>query len=219
MESFLFWLFSAGAVLSALFVVFPPFPNARAPIHSAISMVVSFFFLASIYALLSAHLLAILQVLVYAGAIMVLFIFVIMLLNIEQDEKEEIQLKFMKIVGGALAFSTTFGIVTRLRDPDALAPVSASLVEALDKPETYGNLQSIGRLLFNTYLLPFELTSILLLVAIVGAVIVAKRDPRVTFMPEALKQQLYRQRHGKSVHEGSTNAVKVEEPKGAGDHH
>jgi NADH-quinone oxidoreductase subunit J len=219
MEAFFFWLFGLGAVLSAFFVVFPPFPNARAPIHSAISMVVCFFFLASMYALLSAHLLAILQVLVYAGAIMVLFIFVIMLLNIEQDEKEEIQLKFMKIVGGALAFSTTFGIVTRLRDPDFLAPVSAQLVEELKDPAHYGNLQEIGRLLFNRYLLPFELTSILLLVAIIGAVIVAKRDPRVTWLPEGVKQQTARQRHGKTVLDSNENGVQAEAPTSAGDHH
>jgi NADH-quinone oxidoreductase subunit J len=219
METFLFWLFATGAVLSAFFVVFPPFPNARAPIHSAISMVVCFFFVAAIYAMLSAHLLAILQVLVYAGAIMVLFIFVIMLLNIEQDEKEEIQIKFMKVLGGALAFSTTFGVVTRLRAPEALEPLNAQLVEVLSDPKTYGNIESVAKLLFNRYLLPFELTSILLLVAMIGAVIIAKRDPRSTFMPEGLKQELFRQRHGKSVHEGSTKATRVAPPTNAGDHH
>ena len=219
MEAFFFWLFGGCAVLTAFFVVFPPFPGARAPIHSAIAMVACFFCVAAIYALLSAHLLAILQVLVYAGAIMVLFIFVIMLLNIEQDEKEELQIKFMKVVGGALAFSTTFGIVTHLRDPDLLAPVSAQLVETLEDPANYGNLKEIGKLLFNKYLLPFELTSILLLVAIIGAVIVAKRDPRVTFLPEAVKQQLARQRHGKAVRDSSTSVARAAEPKGAGEHH
>lgn len=219
MEAFLFWFFGVGAVLAAFFVVFPPFPKARAPIHSAISMVVCFFFVAALYAMLSAHLLAILQVLVYAGAIMVLFMFVIMLLNIEQDEKEEIQLKFMKVIGGALAFSTTFGIVTKLRDPDLLAPVSAKLVETLSDPTHYGNVEEIGRLLFNRYLLPFELTSILLLVAIIGAVIVAKRDPRVTFLAEGLRQQTARQRHGKTVLDSRENAVSAEEPKGTGGHH
>lgn len=197
MEAFLFWLFGAGAILTAFCVVFPPFPRARAPIHSAIAMVMCFFCVAALYALLSAHLLAILQVLVYAGAIMVLFIFVIMLLNIQQDEKEEIEIKFMKVVGGALAFSTTFGIVTKLRDDEFLAPISKQLVQTLEDPAHYGNLQEIGRLLFNRYLLPFELTSILLLVAIIGAVIIAKRDPKVTFMPEKLKQEMYRERHGK----------------------
>ncbi len=168
---------------------------------------------------LLSHTIAVLQILVYAGAIMVLFIFVIMLLNIEQDEKEEIQLKFMKLVGGALAFSTTFGIVTRLRDPDFLAPISAQLVEELKDPTQYGNLQEIGRLLFNRYLLPFELTSILLLVAIIGAVIVAKRDPRVTWLPEGVKQQTARQRHGKTVLDSNDNAAQAEAPTSAGDHH
>lgn len=217
MESFLFWVFAAGAVLSAFAVVLPPFPQARAPIHSAIAMVCCFFFVAAIYALLQAHLLAILQVLVYAGAIMVLFIFVIMLLNLQQDAAAELEIKFMAVVGGALAFATTFGIVSRLRDADFLAPISAQLVETVKDPAHYGNLQAIGRLLFSRYLLPFELTSVLLLVAIVGAVIVAKRDPRATYMPEALKQALYRERHGKTV-VGGPKPEAHDDSHGGGEH-
>ena len=218
MEAFLFWFFAAGATISAFTVVLPPWPNARAPIHSAISMVVCFFFVAALYAMLSAHLLAILQVLVYAGAIMVLFVFVIMLLNLQQDHQAQIELKVMSLVGGALAFATTFGIVTKLRDPDFLAPVSAQFVDALKDPAHYGNLQEIGRLLFSKYLLPFELTSILLLVAIIGAVIVAKREPKSTYMPESLRQAFYRERHGKTVPGGRSPAAAPESHGHGGEH-
>ena len=78
-------------MLCAIAVVFPPIPKARDPIHSAIALVACFFFVAATYAMLEAHLLAILQVLVYAGAIMVLFIFVIMLLNLESGDAEDIE--------------------------------------------------------------------------------------------------------------------------------
>jgi NADH-quinone oxidoreductase subunit J len=204
MEAFLFYFFSTAAVLSALAVVLPPDPKSRAPIHSAIAMVVCFFFIAALYAMLSAHLLAVLQVLVYAGAIMVLFVFVIMLLNLQHDPNERTAPPgFFKMLGGLMAVTTTWGLITKFRADDFLAPISAQLVEKLADPVNYGNLKDIGRLLFNKYLLPFELTSVLLLTAMVGAVIVAKRDPRTTWIPEAIKQVTTRERHGKHVEKGT----------------
>ena len=86
-EQLIFYLLAFGTLVSAVCVVLPPM--GRNPIHSAIALIVSFFFLAGIYALLGAHLLAGLQIIVYAGAIMVLFTFVIMLLNLSEDEMGE----------------------------------------------------------------------------------------------------------------------------------
>jgi len=204
MEAFLFYLFSTAAVLSALAVVLPPHPKARAPIHSAVAMVLCFFFVAALYAMLSAHLLAVLQVLVYAGAIMVLFTFVIMLLNLQQDNVDKPEPPgFFKMLGGLMALTTTWGLITKFTADEFLAPISAQLVEKLADPLHYGNLQDIGRLLFSKYLLPFELTSVLLLTAMIGAVIVAKRDPKTTWIPEAVKQFTYRERHGKRVEKGA----------------
>src|SRR5918911_2967687 len=93
-ENVVFWIFAVPLVMSALGVVF-----ARNPVNAAISLVVAFFFLAGIYVLLTAHLLAFLQVLVYAGAIMVLFLFVIMLLTTADDEVQRTRLKAMQAIG------------------------------------------------------------------------------------------------------------------------
>lgn len=199
-ETILFWIFAVAAVLSALAVVFPPFPRARDPIHSAIALVACFFFVAATYALLSAHLLAVLQVLVYAGAIMVLFIFVIMLLNLQQDESRELpKIGLFKVVSALAVLSTGAALVLAFVGEDLLAPIQGQLVAEVPAPETYGTLESVGKLLFNKYLLPFELTSVLLLVAIVGSVIIAKRDPRSTFVPEAVRARTARERHGKRL--------------------
>ena len=199
MEAFFFYLFASLAVATALAVVFPPMRGARAPIHSAIALVACFFCVAATYAMLQAHLLAVLQVLVYAGAIMVLFIFVIMLLNLQTDETARTEVGFVKVLSGLLVLATTAGVMGFLRNDDVLLPISKQLVAQVAHPETYGSIEEIGKLMFSEYLFAFELTSILLLAAIVGAVVIAKRDPRSTFMPEALKQQLYRERHGKSA--------------------
>jgi NADH-quinone oxidoreductase subunit J len=142
---------------------------ARNPVNAAISLVVSFFFLAGMYILLTAHLLAFLQVLVYAGAIMVLFLFVIMLLNLQVEERSGSSLPltmFAALGGGALCGLVLAGIHrTPLGDP---VPVHAG----------FGGTEPLAERLFTVYLLPFELTSLLLLVAIVGAVVVGrKRGP------------------------------------------
>jgi NADH:ubiquinone oxidoreductase subunit 6 (subunit J) len=102
-----------------------------------------------------------------------------------------------------MALTTTWGLITKFTADEFLAPISAQLVEKLADPLHYGNLQDIGRLLFSKYLLPFELTSVLLLTAMIGAVIVAKRDPKTTWIPEAVKQLTYRERHGKRVEKGA----------------
>jgi NADH-quinone oxidoreductase subunit J len=162
-ELVVFWIFSIPLIMSAVGVIV-----ARNPVSSAISLVVAFFFLSGIYVLLTAHLIAFLQVLVYAGAIMVLFLFVIMLLTTgEEDFGGRTRLKAMQVVG-ALSGLAVLAVI--IRAVQSLGELPMRMVG----PD-FGTVKAVGRLLFTQYLLPFEATSLLLLVAIVGAVVVAKQ--------------------------------------------
>jgi NADH-quinone oxidoreductase subunit J len=161
-ELVVFWIFAVPLIVSAIGVL-----TARNPVNAAMSLVVAFFFLAGIYVLLAAHLIAFLQVLVYAGAIMVLFLFVIMLLTTADDQFQRARFKLMQGFGIAGAAGVAAVVVTAVRD---LGPMPMRMVGA-----EFGTLKAVGRLLFTTYVLPFEATSLLLLVAIVGAVVVAKQ--------------------------------------------
>jgi len=157
-EQVVFWLLAALTVFFAGFTV-----TRRNPVTAVMSLVATFFCLAAIYATLSAHFLAILQVLVYAGAIMVLFIFVVMILN--REEVSPISFGLPKILG-VLAGIYLFVKFCRI--------VDVGLPAAGNVPETYGTVGSIGDLLFRDFLYPFEAISLLLLVAIVGGVIVSR---------------------------------------------
>src|SRR5947199_5364424 len=104
-ESILFWILAAGVVVGGAQVVL-----RRNPAYAALNLVACFFFLAGIYVLLSAHLIAILQIMVYAGAVMVLFVFVIMLLNLKEEELGEMRITFWK-GAGVVAVLTAVGII------------------------------------------------------------------------------------------------------------
>jgi NADH-quinone oxidoreductase subunit J len=162
----IFWLFATGCVVSAAMVVIPPV--GRNPVYCAISLVGCFFCLAGLYVLLAAHFLAAIQVIVYAGAIMVLFTFVIMLLNLTDDELGSARYTTAKVVG---VLSITFVFTKMLKVITEATPTMVTMVPADD----YGSLEGVGTLLLRDFLLPFELVSILLLVAIIGAVILAKK--------------------------------------------
>ena len=170
-EQLIFYLLAVGAVVAAGCVVLPPF--GRNPIHSAISLIVSFFFLAGIYALLGAHLLAGLQIIVYAGAIMVLFTFVIMLLNLSDDELGESDFKPIKLLG-ALVVLFIFGKLLAAFDVAATLTPSAPGFDAAGQ-EGFGGVEEVGRLIYTAHMVPFELVGVLLLVAVVGAVMMAKK--------------------------------------------
>ncbi|MEI7705143.1 MAG: NADH-quinone oxidoreductase subunit J [Deltaproteobacteria bacterium] len=160
-ETVLFWIFAVPLIASAAGVV-----AARNPVHAAMSLVSAFFWLAGIYVLLTAHLLAFVQVIVYAGAIMVLFLFVVMLLSLTDAELGLEKLSALKWVGVVGAAGMLVLVVSALAQsgPRAMRAVGAD----------FGTVRAVGRILFTQYLLPFEATSVLLLVAIVGAVVVAK---------------------------------------------
>ncbi len=169
LEGLVFWILAVGCVGSALSVVVPPM--GRNPIHGAVALVCCFFCLAGLYVLLAAHLMAALQVIVYAGAVMVLFTFVIMLLNLTDEELGSARHTTAKWVG-ILAIGFVFAKAIRAISAGASVPLST---EVLAGPEVFGGVKAVGNILLRDFLLPFELTSILLLVAIIGAVILARR--------------------------------------------
>lgn len=175
-EQILFALLAAGAVGTSALVVIPQ--TGKNPLYGALFLVLSFVFMAGLYVLLLAHLMAALQVLVYAGAIMVLFMFVIMLLNISDDELEAPPKTIAQGVG-VLAVGAIIAKVALVLTPSAAAiernmdPESINL--ALPANSDFGTTDAVGDMLFRQFLYPFELTSILLLVAVIGAVVLAKR--------------------------------------------
>jgi NADH-quinone oxidoreductase subunit J len=141
----------------------------KSPVNSAVCLIGMMLSLAGIFALLRAHFIAILQVLIYAGAIMVLFMFVIMLLNLKGDDahwKMRPANMFLStltslLVIGILFKVTEIGFRTPFKNPQPLA-------------EDFGTTAQVGRFLFTDFVLPFEVASILLLVAMIGAVVLAK---------------------------------------------
>jgi NADH-quinone oxidoreductase subunit J len=162
LQETLFYVFAAIALASSLAMVVQ-----RNPVAAAMNLVMTMFSLAALFALLSAHFLAAIQLLVYAGAVMVLFLFVIMFLNLQDDQLQPVKRNLFHVAGVALALFAAAQIrALVLRTPEAPpAPVD----------EAFGTTAAIGKLLFSNYLLPFELTSVLILAAIVGAVVLAKR--------------------------------------------
>lgn len=160
----LFILFGAMAIGCALGVV-----AQRNPLYSAISLIGVFISLACLYVMLAAPFIAAVQVIVYAGAIMVLVVFVIMLLNVEAEEHRRPRLRFLVPAAVALAavlIAEVAFILVSVQEAQVVPGSSTSDV---------GVTQSIGSALFTRYLLPFEITSILLLMAIVGAMTLARR--------------------------------------------
>jgi NADH-quinone oxidoreductase subunit J len=176
MTAVLFILFAGMAIGCAISMVVQ-----RNPLYSAISLIGVFISLACLYVMLAAPFIAAVQVIVYAGAIMVLVVFVIMLLNVEEPERQPLRLRSLVPIGVVLAaifFAETAFIIYF---------VQASPVTLSRNVSDVGQTSSIGGGLFTTYLLPFEITSILLLMAIVGAMTLARTggllSPRAAVVP------------------------------------
>ncbi|MBL7830669.1 MAG: NADH-quinone oxidoreductase subunit J [Saprospiraceae bacterium] len=141
---------------------------SKNPVHSVLYLVTCFFAISGHYILLNAQFLAIVNIIVYAGAIMVLFLFVVMMLNLNQQNtlEKDTWVKFACVIGGgALMLALTASIRTAELTTLSVTPLS-----------NQGTVQSIGKELFSTYLLPFEISSILLFAAIVGAILLAKKE-------------------------------------------
>lgn len=166
MQTLFFYLVALIAVGSALLVV-----KCKSPVNSALALVNTFFCLAIFYVMLEAPFMAAIQIMVYAGAIMVLILFVIMLLNLGTETAK----RYRHAVAGsavvaALLMSVTIYFLNRSEPTGATADYGKQIATA------GGHTEAIGRALFTDFLLPFEITSILLLVAIIGAVVLAKKE-------------------------------------------
>jgi NADH-quinone oxidoreductase subunit J len=165
-ESLAFFFLAAFAVSTAILMVLQ-----RNPVLSAISMIGTFFSLAGLYLLLHAQLLAVLQVVIYTGAIMVLVLFVIMLLNLGDEARLRERYDLAMGVGTVLAAGFVvelFFILFYSGDPALRASMDP-------RAAALGTVEGMGGALFGRFVLPFEMTSVLLLVAVVGAVVLAKR--------------------------------------------
>lgn len=183
MSVILFILFAGLAIGCAISMVVQ-----RNPLYSAISLIGVFIALACIYVTLAAPFIAAVQVIVYTGAIMVLVVFVIMLLNVEEEVRPSLRLRHLvptAILLAAVLAAETFFIISTVQD-STFQPTHPATV---NNSSTVGLTQSIGTGLFTQYLLPFEITSLLLLMAIVGAMTLARRagftSPNVRVVPGA----------------------------------
>ncbi len=162
-EALVFYIFAALCIFGSIIVV-----THKNPVASAISMVLTFFFTAVLFILLRAQFIAVIQVLVYAGAIIVLFLFTVMFLNIKEDA--------MQFDGRNIAKKVTFLFVIIAVAGFFGSKLIVNSGQKAPEIENFGSVESVGRELFTEFLLPFELTSVLIIVAIIGVVTIAKRS-------------------------------------------
>jgi len=164
MQLLTFYLLGGVAIGAALLML-----TNKQPVNAAMSLIVTMLCLAGIYVLLEAHLIAAMQIIVYAGAIMVLFLFIIMLLNIQEKEG---------LVSGRKLFLQGAGIITIgfvLISVIGLIGSGNLPVKTQGLAEGFGTTRAVAKILFTEFVLPFEIASVLLLAAMVGAVILAKQ--------------------------------------------
>jgi len=167
-EAIIFYILAVALLGFGLLVI-----TRTNPIASALAMVGAFGALATLYALLSAKLVAVLQILVYAGGIMVLMIFVIMLLNLRTEDLKPLRVKNLPLF---LCLSVVFvGMVAPVFLPLFLGVRQLTVVWVSPVDADFGGIFSVGTKLFSDYLFPFEMLSLLLLAAIVGALVLTKR--------------------------------------------
>ena len=160
----LFWFLSVVAIFSALMVI-----TSKNPVYSVLWLIVTFFSISGHYILLNAQFLAIVNIIVYAGAIMVLFLFVIMLMNLN-NETEPQKHRWLKMAGAVAGGCLLLVMVAALKDTDIKNQ------QAMVNEGTIGLIKNLGKELFTTYVVPFEISSILFLSAMVGAVIIKKKE-------------------------------------------
>jgi NADH-quinone oxidoreductase subunit J len=160
----LFFALSAFAIISAIMVLV-----SKNPIHSVLWLILVFFAISGHYILLNAQFLAIVNIIVYAGAIMVLFLFVIMLMNVKKDKEPQKQL-FIKLIGVITGGSFLTLLVAMVKQT-----VQIDGKQVMMKEGTIGLIHPLGKVLFSDYVVPFEISSVLFLSAMVGAVIIGKK--------------------------------------------
>jgi NADH-quinone oxidoreductase subunit J len=160
----LFYALSVFALASAIMVLI-----SKNPIHSVLWLILVFFAISGHYILLNAQFLAIVNIIVYAGAIMVLFLFVIMLINVKKDKEPQKQL-FVKFIGVIAGGSLLTLLIALVKQTDSILGEKVLLKEG-----TIGLIHPLGKALFSDYVIPFEISSVLFLSAMVGAVLIGKK--------------------------------------------
>jgi NADH-quinone oxidoreductase subunit J len=163
----LFYLFAALTLICGALVIANPF--SRSPVTSAMFLVLTIISMAGLFVLLHAFFLAAVQIIVYAGAVIVLFLFVIMLLDLKEEERRKI--KLLGLVSGVIAVGAILSVFFK-----ALATVKATPATPAGSPPVEGDTHALGMLLFSHYALPFEVVSVLLLVAMIGVILLSKRN-------------------------------------------
>ena len=170
-EAVAFYTLSVLIIGFAVLVV-----SARHTVHSVLFLVLNFLFVAALYVVLAAEFMAVIQILVYAGGIVVLYLFVVMLVNLKRppeihfDPRRAARLGLL-LAGAVLVELVAIVVYSAARPPSPVAAVATAV-----SPASGGNVEQLGLLLYTDYLIPFELASILLLVAMVGAIVLAKRE-------------------------------------------
>jgi NADH-quinone oxidoreductase subunit J len=163
MEQIIFFVVALLAITSGFYFVF-----AKNPLYSILSLIITFFSIAALYILLNAQFLGIVQIIVYAGAIMVLFLYILMMLNLNKGDESKKQ-NLSKFIGVFTAGILLVGILGAFKGLN-------QTTFATGTDSGVGLTKNLGKLLFNEYVLPFELASILILAGIVGAVLIGKKD-------------------------------------------
>lgn len=161
----IFWFLSALALVSALMVLL-----SKNPVHSVLWLISVFFAISGHYILLNAQFLAIVNLIVYAGAIMVLFLFVIMLMNLNKDMDPQKNM-WMKLAGAISGGCLLMILVSLVRQATEIGGKVAEM-----KTGNIGLIGNLGKVLFNEYVVPFEISSVLFLSAMVGAIVIGKKD-------------------------------------------
>jgi NADH-quinone oxidoreductase subunit J len=167
METLLFWLLAMVALIAAGSMIIQ-----RNPVHSALFLIITLLSLAGLFLLLSASFLAVIQIIVYAGAIMVLFLFVIMLLDIRRTEVAPSRVKLQKSLGLLLGVIFFLEMLLVLRSGVINGMAAAATTPP---PPDFGTAVALGRTLFTSYFFPLQLAAVLLFVALIGAIVLSKR--------------------------------------------
>lgn len=161
-----FYILGTIAVISSLFMI-----TRKNPVHAALWMLLTFFVVAGIFVQLDAEFIAAIQVLVYAGAILVLYMFVVMLLNPDTHGFVKIPLRY--ILGIAASIVVFLQVIMTINYTDKFRETA---LHGFDYASGFTNVKLFGKVLFTDYLVPFEIASLLLLVAMIGAIVIAKKD-------------------------------------------
>ena len=160
----LFWVLSVMALFSALMVI-----TSKNPVHSVIWLIMVFFAISGHYLLMNAQFLAIVNIIVYAGAIMVLFLYVLMLMDLKKETEPQ-KNRWLKLAGAVAGGSLLLVLVAALRKADIAREITET------RTGDIGLIENLGKTLFSDYVVPFEISSILFLSAMVGAVVIGKKE-------------------------------------------